>query len=435
MIEILSNPMMIAVILMLVLCVLKINVFVSVSIAAMACALLGGADPVTGMNTFVAGLNGNIEVILSMLLFGVLANAMVKSGIGEALSPRIAKAMGKKAWIIVAILAILAVLSETFILIATLFVPIVVPPLLPILNSYKVDRRLVCVAIISGFQIGYACIPVGYGLIFQGIVRDEMAANGIDVSLSLVTRSSIAIAIAMLLAIALAIILFRKPRTYQAVRIDYLETSAEAPKLEWKHFSCIIAAIVGVIIQVWAGSMGLGAFAAVLTLVISGGIALKDSDHMFIEGMGTMAYISFVLMAASGFANVGRTFGDLDTLVSAVVVLCNGGKLISAILMLLLGLVITMGIGSSWGTVPIIAAVFVPMGQQLGFSASAIAMLIAAAAVLGDAGSPSSDQTLIPTAAFNLDGQHDHIYDTCIPSFLCDNISLFVVAVIAACVL
>lgn len=433
--EIISNPMMIAVIVMLVLCVLKINVFLSVSIAAMVCALIGGADPVTGMNTFVAGLNGNIEVILSMLLFGVLANAMVKNGIGEALSPRIAKIMGRNAWVIVAILALLAVLSETFILIATLFVPILVPPLLPILNSYKVDRRLACVAIISGFQIGYACIPVGYGLIFQGIVRDEMATNGLDVSLQLVTRSSIVIATAMFLAIGLAVILFRKPRVYKAIETGDSESSAKSPELEWRHFSCIIAAIVGVIVQVWSGSMGLGAFGAVLTLVITGGIKLKDSDHMFIEGMGTMAYVSFVLMAASGFANVGRTFGDLDTLVSAVAALCSGGKFISAILMLFLGLVITMGIGSSWGTVPIVAAVFVPMGQQLDFSSSAIAMLIAAAAVLGDAGSPSSDQTLIPTAAFNIDGQHDHIYDTCIPSFLCDNISLFVVAVIAACVL
>lgn len=433
--EILSNPMMIAVLAMLVLCVLKINVFLSVTIAAMVCALLGGAGLIDGMNTFVAGLGGNIEIILSMLLFGILANAMVKSGIGEALSPRIAKVMGNNAWIIVAILALMAVLSETFILIATLFVPIVIPPLLPILNSYKVDRRLICVAIISGFQIGYACIPVGYGLIFQGIVRDEMALNGLDVPLHLVTRSSIVIAAAMLLAVGLAVLLFRKPRVYQTLDTSSSETSTESPKLEWKHFSCVIAAIIGVIIQVWSGSMGLGALSAVLALVITGGIKLKDSNHMFIEGMGTMAYVSFVLMAASGFANVGRTFGDLDTLVSAVVALCSGGKLISAILMLLLGLIITMGIGSSWGTVPIIAAVFVPMGQQLGFSTSAIAMLIAAAAVLGDSGSPSSDQTLIPTAAFNIDNQHDHIYDTCIPSFLCDNLSLFVVAVLAACVL
>ena len=94
-----------------------------------------------------------------------------------------------------------------------------------------------------------------------------------------------------------------------------------------------------------------------------------------------------------------------------------------------------MGIGSSFGTVPIIAVFMVPMGVELGFSAPAIVMLISAAAVLGDAGSPASDQTLIPSAAFNLDGQHDHIWDTCVPSFLCVNIPLVVIGALAACIM
>ena len=432
--DIISNPMMVSVAVMLVLCILKVNVFLSVILAAMLCTLLGGGALVDGMNTFIGGLGGNAEVVLSMLLFGILANAMVKSGIGEALSPRIMKLMGKNAWIIVVLLGLMAIISETFILIATIFVPIVVPPLLPILNRYRIDRRLACTVIISGFQIGYACIPVGYGLIFQGIVRDEMAANGLDIPLHLVTSSCVVIAMAMFIAIMVAFLLFRKPRDYCSASSNCYG-GQDAPPLEWPHIACLISALVGVIIQVCTSSMGLGALAAVLTMVFTGAVKPKDFDRTTVEGMGTMAFVCFVLMSASGYANVSRAFGELDALVSAFVALCGGGKLLPAVIMLFLGLVITMGIGSSWGTAPIIAAVFVPMGLELGFSSSAIAMLIAAAAVLGDAGSPSSDQTLIPTAAFNVDGQHDHIYDTCIPSFLCDNVSLFVVASIAACIL
>ena len=66
--------------------------------------------------------------------------------------------------------------------------------------------------------------------------------------------------------------------------------------------------------------------------------------------------------------------------------------------MILLGLLITMGIGTSFGTVPVIAAIYVPLSLKLGFSPAAIVFMIAVAAALGDAGSPASDTTLGPTA-------------------------------------
>eukprot|EP01031_Cornospumella_fuschlensis_P051224 gene51224-62633_t len=75
-----------------------------------------------------------------------------------------------------------------------------------------------------------------------------------------------------------------------------------------------------------------------------------------------------------------------------------------------------MGIGSSFSTVPIIAAIFVPLGVQLGFSPLAIVSIVGTAGALGDAGSPASDSTLGPTSGLNVDGQHDHIWDT-VPCF------------------
>jgi hypothetical protein len=55
-------------------------------------------------------------------------------------------------------------------------------------------------------------------------------------------------------------------------------------------------------------------------------------------------------------------------------------------------------------------------------------VLIGAAGALGDAGSPASDSTLGPTAGLNADGQHDHIWDTCVPTFLHYNIPLILFA-------
>ena len=67
--------------------------------------------------------------------------------------------------------------------------------------------------------------------------------------------------------------------------------------------------------------------------------------------------------------------------------------------------------------------------------AAVVAMHSAERAVLGDAGSPASDQTLLPTAVFNLDGQHDHIWDTCVPSFICCNVPILIICSICACIM
>ena len=58
-------------------------------------------------------------------------------------------------------------------------------------------------------------------------------------------------------------------------------------------------------------------------------------------------------------------------------------------------------------------------------------VVFASASALGDAGSPASGTTLGPTAGLNIDGQHEHIKDTCIPTFLHYNIALIVFALIA----
>jgi len=57
---------------------------------------------------------------------------------------------------------------------------------------------------------------------------------------------------------------------------------------------------------------------------------------------------------------------------------------------------------------------------------------IAAAGATGDAGMPQSDTALGPTAGLDADGQHDHIWDTCIPTFVHFNFPIKIVGIIAA---
>ena len=83
----------------------------------------------------------------------------------------------------------------------------------------------------------------------------------------------------------------------------------------------------------------------------------------------------------------------------------------------------------------VLAVLFVPMCSSLGFSTPATILLISAAAALGDAGSPASDTTLGPTSGLNADGQHDHIRDTCIPTFIAFNIPIMICAILMSQVL
>ena len=77
-------------------------------------------------------------------------------------------------------------------------------------------------------------------------------------------------------------------------------------------------------------------------------------------------------------------------------------------------------------------SIFVPLCVQLGFSPLAIVCIVGTAGALGDAGSPASDSTLGPTSGLNVDGQHHHIWDTVVPTFLHYNIPLLAFGWLAA---
>ena len=127
--------------------------------------------------------------------------------------------------------------------------------------------------------------------------------------------------------------------------------------------------------------------------------------------------------------------GDVEALVKDSVALIGGNQMLGAFLMLVIGLLVTMGIGSSFSTIPIIATIFVPLCLELGMSPIATICIVGTAGALGDAGSPASDSTLGPTSGLAVDRQHDHIWDTCVPTFLHYNIPLIIFGWIASVIL
>ena len=153
-------------------------------------------------------------------------------------------------------------------------------------------------------------------------------------------------------------------------------------------------------------------------------------DKLINEGVGLMGYVAFVMLVAAGFASVMKSTGAIDALVNSVTPIMMSSKVLATLLMLVIGLFITIGIGTSFGTIPILAVLYVPIFIKLGFSIPSMIIVLSAAAALGDAGSPASDTTLGPTAGLNADGQHNHIWDTCVPTFLHYNIALIITALV-----
>lgn len=432
--DIFLNPMLVATVVMVVLCLLKIDVFFSIVASALVCIILSGTDINESFWLFIDGMGNNGEIVYGLLVMGMVGVVMQDIKMGEVLVPRLARLIGNRAWLIPILLLIMAILSETVILIYVTFVPIFIPPLMSLFNKYKTDRRMLVTIINAGLQIGYVCVPIGIGAVYMGIVQSAVTDNGLNVELSQIAPASIPIAVALLIGCAAAMFFFRKPRDYEeTAETSQVQIDAEPRRMEAKHWFTLLSAVVIVIVLFVTSNIPLSATAGVAFLILTGVIKPRQLSESFSENMQVMASGCFVLLAAGGFANVTQNVGDLDTLIAALSTILGGSKFLAAFFMLLVGLAVTMGIGTSFGTVSVVATILVPLGMNLGMSTAAIIMLVSAAGALGDSGSPASENTLVCSSVFNADGQHDHIRDTCIPSFLCVNIPIIVVCSIAAC--
>lgn len=430
------NPVVISIAVMIVLCLFKFNVFLSIIVAAIVAGVFSGMSLSDTMTTLVGGMGGNAETALSYILLGALAVAVSKTGLASILAKKISQVVKDKKITLILLIAFISCFSQNLIPVHIAFIPILIPSLLSLMNKLKIDRRAVACALTFGLKTPYITIPVGFGLIFQNIIRDQMIANGIDTTTNMVTGVMWIPAIGMILGLLVAVfITYRKPRDYKDVKIEGLEENQIDEKMTTKHWCALLGAITAFVVQILTGSLPLGGLCAIIVLFVTKAIKFSEIDELVDGGIKMMGLIAFIMLVAAGYASVLRETGQVETLVASVSGIVGNSKFIGALIMLLVGLLVTMGIGSSFGTLPIIAAIYCPLGLSLGFSIPAIILLIGVAGALGDAGSPASDSTLGPTAGLNVDKQHDHIWDTCVPTFLHYNIPLLIFGLIGAMIL
>lgn len=440
------NAVVIAVIIMLVLSLLRVNVVFSLITGALVGGLIGGLGMDGTVTAFSEGVGGGANVALSYAMLGGFAVAVSSTGLPEALVDFILKMIGKKeearsqklpkALILLAILT-MACFSQNVVPVHIAFIPLLIPPLLGILNELRIDRRLIASILTFGLVTPYMLLPVGFGQIFQGIIATNMTASGLDVTLEQVPKAMLLPAAGMLTGLLIAVFFtYRKPRDYKELHLPVPVESETHAKYTTAGLMVAVAAIVAaLVVQIWTESMVFGALAGIVVLYVLRAVRFSEADQLHTNGMRMMAFIGFVMIAASGFANVMGVTGDVETLVENAAGAIDGNKALGAFLMLLVGLLVTIGIGSSFSTIPIIATIFVPLALELGFSPMAAIALVGTAGALGDAGSPASDSTLGPTSGLNADEQHDHIRDSVIPTFLHYNIPVIIFGWIAAMVL
>ncbi|MGF2920944.1 Na+/H+ antiporter family protein [Staphylococcus aureus] len=436
------NAVVIAVILMIVLCLCRLNVVISLFISALVGGLISGMNIEKVINVFGKNIVDGAEVALSYALLGGFAALISYSGITDYLVGKIINAIHAensrwsrvkvKVTIIIALLA-MSIMSQNLIPVHIAFIPIVIPPLLSLFNDLKIDRRLISLIIGFGLCFPYVLLPYGFGQIFQQIIQSGFAKANHPIEFNMIWKAMLIPSMGYIVGLLIGLYVYRKPREYETRKISDSDNVTELKP--YILIVTIVAILATFLVQTFTDSMIFGALAGVLVFFISRAYNWYELDAKFVEGIKIMAYIGVVILTANGFAGVMNATGDIDELVKTLTSITGDNKLFSIIMMYVIGLIVTLGIGSSFATIPIIASLFIPFGASIGLDTMALIALIGTASALGDSGSPASDSTLGPTAGLNVDGQHDHIRDTCVPNFLFYNIPLMIFGTIAAMVL
>jgi len=438
------NAVVIAVCLMLGLSLARVNVVIALTISALVAGLVGGMDLQQTVDAFNTGLGGGAQIALSYALLGAFAVALSHSGLTTLISRKVISTLGKNhnstnmnrvRWTLLLAILAMAVSSQNLLPIHIAFIPILIPPLLHVMSKLQLDRRLVACVLTFGLVTTYMILPVGFGGIFlNDILLANLNSNNLHAVREQIPTAMLIPALGMITGLLIAVFIsYRKPREYK----EELILAAEPEEgVNSRNIAIAAVAIVSTLaVQLITGSMIFGALIGFIIFSFSGALKHVADQDVFNQGVRMMANIGFIMISAAGFAAVVKETGDVSSLVSSLSDIIGDNKALAAFLMLLVGLLITMGIGSSFSTIPIIATIYVPLAMSFGFSVTATIALVGTAAALGDAGSPASDSTLGPTAGLNADGQHDHIRDSVIPTFIHYNIPLLVFGWIAAMVL
>ncbi|MGP5210476.1 Na+/H+ antiporter NhaC family protein [Psychrobacter alimentarius] len=429
---------------MVVFCLIKIPVAVSL----VSAALLGGLHAKMTMPDILQVLNDNLlsgaQVGITYIMVGAFAVALARSGILDWVAQKMASSLNREGahvrqqvkWMLFALFIVASLLSQNLIPVHIAFIPVLIPPLLGLMNRLRLDRRAVACILACGISASYLLLPFGFGAIYLNEILLENfnsvgAASGYAATASMAPKAMFFPVMGLFAGMLCAVfITYRKPRDY--LQVTKVETenadmiaTRDKIKIGLQPLLFTALAVVAVLLfQIYFDSLFIGAMIGFMILGFSGIYRWQAQDDVFTQGVRLMAEIAVIITIASSFGALLTATGDIDPLVASATQFFGDNKLFGAAVMLVVGLFITIGFGDSFASVPILAPIYIPLAFALGFSPLAALAMLGAAAALGDAGSPASTITLGATAGLNADGQHDHIKDSVIPTFFHANIGM-----------
>jgi Na+/H+ antiporter NhaC len=136
------------------------------------------------------------------------------------------------------------------------------------------------------------------------------------------------------------------------------------------------------------------------------GISFNDSLRTFVKGTESMVFVVIILILAWSLSSVIKELGTAHTI--SVLIGEGMNPSILPALIFILGAVISLATGSSWGTFAILMALAVPVANNIGASMYLTIAAVLSGGLFGDHTSPISDTTLL--ASIGADCAHiDHV--------------------------
>lgn len=282
---------------------LRLNVMLSMISATLIAGLMGGLGITESFNVMIDGMKGNLNIALSYILLGALAVAIAKSNLIKVALSKLIGLMDYKRSTFCFLIAFIACFSQNLVPVHIAFIPILIPPLLHLMNRLELDRRAVACALTFGLQAPYLVLPVGFGLIFQTTILEQLKANGVSTTIAQITGVMWIAGLAMVVGLLVAVLtLYKKPRRYKEKSFD-IENYASL-KLNYHDYLTFIGIVVAFVIQLATDSMPLAAFLALAIILLGRGIKFKETDSLMDDSVKMMAFIAFVMLVASGFGEV-----------------------------------------------------------------------------------------------------------------------------------
>lgn len=147
--SILINPVTVSVLVLCALCLTGLNVLLSMLIAASSAASRGGiplllraGGHATVMQLLTGGFASNATTALAYILLGTFATCISTTGLAEILSKKLSRLLGGHRLALIGVLTLVACLSQNLIPVHSPTFPILVPPLLGMMNRMKLDPTL-----------------------------------------------------------------------------------------------------------------------------------------------------------------------------------------------------------------------------------------------------------------------------------------------------